>query len=51
MSISRLRSFLYHSARVLGDLQAVMSMDPKRIAKRLGNKYLGRHIARRLWIK
>jgi hypothetical protein len=50
----RLRSSLYRSARVLGDVEAVASGNPKRITRRAKNKLLGRALGRagfwrRLW--
>jgi muconolactone delta-isomerase len=42
----RLRSFLYKSARTLGDVEAVASGDPKRIERRAKNKLLGRALGR-----
>jgi hypothetical protein len=49
-----LRSSLYRSARVLGDVQAVISGNPKRIARRAKNKLVGRALGhsgfwRSLW--
>lgn len=54
MSISRIRSWLYGSAKILGDVQAVKkvaathSLVPveKRIARRLVGKLTGRFIGR-----
>ena len=45
-----MRSFLYFLARLLGDLSALFSGSPKRIAKRAANKVIGRNIVRRLWL-
>jgi hypothetical protein len=50
----RLRSSLYRSARILGDVEAVASGNPKRITRRVKNKLLGRALGRagiwrRLW--
>jgi hypothetical protein len=50
----RLRSSLYRSARILGDVEAVASGNPKRITRRAKNKLLGRALGRagiwrRLW--
>jgi len=45
-----LRSNLYRSARLLGDVQAVASGNPKRIERRAKNKLIGRALGRaRIW--
>jgi hypothetical protein len=44
-----MRRWLYRMARLLGDVQAVASGSPKRIARRIANKWIGRNIAKRLW--
>jgi hypothetical protein len=41
-----LRSNLYRSARILGDVQAVASGNPKKIERRAKNKLLGRALGR-----
>jgi len=45
----KLRSFLYAAARLLGDYSALASGSPKRIARRLVNKVIGRTVVRRFW--
>jgi hypothetical protein len=40
--LMRLRGDLYRSARILGDVQAVASGNPKRIERRAKNKMFGR---------
>lgn len=50
----RFRSMLYRTARLEGDLEALGSGRPKRIARRAKNKALGRALGRggfwrRLW--
>ena len=41
-----LRSNLYRSARILGDVQAVASGNPRRITRRAKNKLIGRAVGR-----
>ena len=49
MKLNKVRSGLYRAARLLGDVGAVTSGRPSRIAKRLVNKVVGRNLVRRLW--
>ncbi|MGQ9859417.1 MAG: hypothetical protein ACUVS3_12120 [Thermodesulfobacteriota bacterium] len=49
MTIGGFRSFLYWMARVLGDLQAVSSGRPEKVAQRLWRRILGRLTSRVLW--
>lgn len=48
MSISKFRGYLYDLAKVLGDVQAVKSGDPKKIAKRVGRRAAGKVTGRAL---
>lgn len=48
--VSRTRRKLYRWARILGDVEALASGNPKRIAKRAINKGIGRKLIRRLWL-
>lgn len=41
-SINKLRRKLYRTASILGDVNALVSGDSKKIAKRVGRKYTGR---------
>lgn len=41
-SINKLRRTLYRTASILGDVNALASGNPKKIAKRLGRKITGR---------
>jgi len=48
VKLRHVRSMLYKAARVLGDVGAVTG-GPKKVAKRVVNKLLGRAVVRRLW--
>ncbi len=45
----RLSSFLYRAARLSRDAEVIYSGDPKKMARRARNKYIGRKVARRLF--
>lgn len=46
----KLRSSLYRAARALGDIQAVSSGKPSKVARRAKNKLLGRLLGKfRVW--
>jgi hypothetical protein len=47
--MSKFVSFLYRIARLANDLETFTSGNPKRIARRLKNKVLGRKIASRMY--
>lgn len=40
--INKTRRKLYRTASILGDINALASGNPKKIAKRFGRKFLGR---------
>lgn len=42
-------SFLYRLARLANDLEKLSSGDPKKIARRAKNKYIGRKLVRKTW--
>jgi len=42
-------SFLYRLARMANDIEKLSSGDPKRIARRMKNKCIGRKIVRKIW--
>jgi len=44
-------SFLYSLARLMNDISKLLSGNPARIAKRAGNKFIGRKFIRKLWFK
>ncbi len=47
--ISHTRTNLYHAARGLGDLQALSSGDPHKIAMRVVRRAVGRSVAKTMW--
>jgi len=49
MKISKAVSFLYKLARKANDVKAVTSGDPKKIARRIKNKYIGKKLIRKIW--
>lgn len=46
MSISKIRGFLYSLAKILGDIQAISSGNPKKIGKRIGRRVTGKATGR-----
>jgi hypothetical protein len=42
-------SFLYKLARLANDIEKLSSGDPKRIARRAKNKYIGRKLVKKIW--
>ncbi len=49
--LRKLRRACYKAGRVLGDVTAVMSCNPQKVGKRVANKWLGRHVARRCYFR
>lgn len=45
--MSKLVSKLYKMARQVNDMETIASGDPKKINRRLKNKYIGKKIARK----
>ena len=48
-AIMKARGFLYYLARLMGDVQAISSGSPKKMAKRGFNKIVGRKIISKAW--
>jgi hypothetical protein len=42
-------SFLYKMARQANDVKVITSGDPKKMARRVKNKIIGRKLIRRIW--
>jgi len=47
--MSKSVSFLYQLAIAANDIEKLSSGDPKRIARRAKNKYIGRKLVRKVW--
>ena len=49
ITMKKLVSFLYKLARQANDVRVITSGDPKKLARRVKNKIIGRKIIRRIW--
>ena len=47
--MNKLVSFLYKAARVANDINKIKSGNPKKIARRIKNKIIGRKFIRKIW--
>jgi len=47
--MKKLVSFLYKLARQANDVKVITSGNPKRIARRVKNKIIGRKLIRKIW--
>ena len=47
--MSKSVSFLYKLARTANDIEKLTSGDPKKIARRMKNKFIGRKLIRKIW--
>ena len=47
--MGKLVSFLYKLARQANDVKVITSGNPKRIARRVKNKIIGRKLIRKIW--
>jgi hypothetical protein len=48
-SMSKTVSFLYKLARQANDVKVITSGDPKKVARRVKNKIIGRKLIRKIW--
>lgn len=47
--MGKLVSFLYNLARKANDVKVITSGDPKKMARRAKNKYIGKKLIRKIW--
>ena len=47
--MGKLISFLFNLARRLNDVSKVASGDPKKMARRIKNKIIGRKLIKKIW--
>ena len=51
LTINKVRGYMYTTAKLLGDVQAIASGDPKKMAKRVGRRVVGKGTGRLLgWL-
>ena len=50
VKLEAVRRYSYQVGRVAGDINALLG-GPEKIVKRLVNKWIGRNIVRRLWLR
>jgi len=49
--MNKLISALFRFARLLIDIKAFISFNPKKISNRFANKYIGKNITRKMYFK
>ena len=49
MKMTKAVSFLYKLARQANDVRVITSGDPKKLARRVKNKIIGRKLIRKIW--
>jgi len=49
MKMTKTVSFLYKLARIANDVKVITSGDPKKVARRIKNKIIGRKLIRKIW--
>ena len=47
--MGKLISSLFNLARRLTDIKAMASGDPKKVGRRIKNKYIGKKLIRKIW--
>ncbi len=49
MKMTKTVSFLYKLARQSNDVKVITSGDPKKVARRVKNKIIGRKLIKKIW--